>query len=200
MKLCGVAQWGDVPTWLSAIATIIAVVFAVWAARTARSLYLIESRRDEQQAAERRERDAERRQSQAGKVAVWFGWRAYAHATFGSDINEYGAFVHNTSGVPIYDVRLDFMLLPPRPHGAPGDRTPFVLHHERVVPPSAEPLFYPIDRKMMERLTPDVDQRKAVSVAMTFRDSENRSWRRTIDGHLLLSTTDLQRAREEAGL
>ena len=41
-------QWGDVPTWVSAVTTVVTAIFAVLAARIAKRLYDVEAQRNQQ--------------------------------------------------------------------------------------------------------------------------------------------------------
>lgn len=77
-------DWGDVPTWVSAITTAGALIAAGFVVR-------IELRRD------KRQTDAAERAEQADQVAVWH--QAYPRV---------GVVIHNGSVLPIYSVAVSF--------------------------------------------------------------------------------------------
>jgi hypothetical protein len=66
-----VLDWGDVPTWLSAASSLLALAFAAVAVFLARRTFDIESRRDQVTADERRMQHARERRSLASSVSAW---------------------------------------------------------------------------------------------------------------------------------
>ena len=87
--------WGDVPTWVTAVATIGALVAAGFAARGAFRLLDVERRRD----AERAEAEL---QWQADLVAAWADREQQQRGRMPWTAE--GAYVANGSPLPIYDV------------------------------------------------------------------------------------------------
>ncbi|WP_030442575.1 sugar ABC transporter substrate-binding protein [Actinoplanes subtropicus] len=109
-------DWGDLPTWLSAVAALSALAFAAVAVVVARRSLRIESRRDQVAV------EASRR-AQAILVSAW--------------CDELGLRVRNASHSPVYQARLTVVDLA-EPEAAP-------LHHVRadVLPPGAEATSHP---------------------------------------------------------
>src|SRR4051794_16036071 len=93
--------WGDIPTWLSAVATLIALIFAAIAASSAHRIYLIESERDRKALDERHKQAEFQRRTQAALVSAWWGRQDDASMGTGT----WGAFVRNASDTPIYQNR-----------------------------------------------------------------------------------------------
>lgn len=102
----GAVQWGDVPTWVSAAGTVMALIFAAVAAVMAKRVYTIESRRDQQNEIDRRERDEQKRAEQASRVSAW-----YAAEKAESGELTWGAVIRNASELPVYDVNVEYYFL-----------------------------------------------------------------------------------------
>src|SRR5262245_16030821 len=156
-------QLGDTAEWVSAVATVGALVFAAIAARAARAAYRIESERDRVNADERQRHEAFVRRGQAALVSAWWGSRS----------GTWGAFVRNASETPVYHVRVLVV----------SARDPDV--HEAidliVLPPAAEPVFYPTGIVEDSAEVP-VDPDRRVEVA--FSDSAGIRWIRDQQGGL----------------
>jgi maltose-binding protein MalE len=160
------ANWGDVPTWLSSIATILALGFAAAAAVVAQRVYRIESKRDKINADARREQEAFLRRTQAALVSAWWG-----RQDGGQWPDRWGAFVRNASETPVYQASLTTLDI----HD-PDVSERFELP---IVPPGAEPAFHP------SGLTVQDGQHTAdYRVEITFTDSAGVRWIRDQQGRL----------------
>ncbi|WP_281903266.1 sugar ABC transporter substrate-binding protein [Phytohabitans aurantiacus] len=153
-------DWGDIPTWLSSIATVGALLFAALAALAAQRVYRIESERDRVNAEQRKEQEAYLRRTQAALVSAWWGHEAGA----------WGAFVRNASETPVYQASLTVLDV----------HDPDV--HERVdlpvIPPAGEPMFRPTG------LTDGGGAGADYRVEITFTDSAGARWIRDQQGRL----------------
>lgn len=201
---------GDVPTWIGSLATVGALVAAVYAGVVARRLYDIESNRertaeedrriaaeDRRAAAEDRKRAEEdrlariddQRRVQANKVAAWYDAQPDESVVFELDSipplierMQFGAIVQNASGLPIYDLRVSFRFPP-----ASGiDYSVMAIERSlsepiRVVPPG----------KAFIRLNPSVLRQTDEAgyfnfvVAIEFRDAAGARWSRDVTGKLM---------------
>jgi hypothetical protein len=111
-------SWGDAPTWVLAITTMLAFLAAAFAGLVAYDLVKIENARDLKAADERllaadererarQERAAQReadRRAQANQVAAWFDY--YMEPAMPS--YRWGAAIRNASELPILDLRVFF--------------------------------------------------------------------------------------------
>jgi len=158
------ADWGDVPTWLSSVATIMALCFAALAALAAQRVYKIESERDRVAAEARRQQEAFLRRTQAALVSAWWGW--------GPD--GWGAFVRNASETPIYQVSLTVLDIHDPNVGERVDLP--------IVPPAAEPMFQPTE--LGGGLVADGRHAVDYRVEVTFTDSAGARWIRDQLGRL----------------
>jgi arabinogalactan oligomer / maltooligosaccharide transport system substrate-binding protein len=127
------ANWGDIPSWLSSIATILALLFAAVAAVAAQRAYRIESERDRISAEARRQQEAFLRRTQAALVSAWWGWQPGGAGE--QRAGRWGAFVRNASETPVYQASLTMLDI----------HDPDVSERLdlAIVPPGAEPVFYP---------------------------------------------------------
>jgi len=177
--------WGDVPTWLSAVATLVALIFAAVAAISARRVYLIESERDKTASDERRNQAEFLRRTQAALVSAWWGKQ---DDEFG--VPRWGAWVRNASETPIYQNRVSLTKL-----YEPDISDAFSLS---VLPPMSEPKFFPTT--VWEGDIDGVVDMPDIRVEMTFTDSAGIRWIRDKQGRLsevlpeLTIWTDNQRA------
>lgn len=157
--------WGDVPTWLQAIATILALVFAAIAARTASRLHRIEFERDRVSAAERFRREERERQSQAVHITAWWG-------TDAARPQDYGTFIRNGSDAPVYQGHL-YVVDPNDPNGGEQFDLP-------VIPPDVKPAFRPTRLS-----TPDAESNPHnYRIELSFTDSGGIRWLRDQRGRL----------------
>jgi hypothetical protein len=117
-------NWGDVPTWLGATASVGALLAAVAAAIIARRIYTIESERDRRAELDRNERRAAERRAQAEAVGAWAD---------GSDESRTCIWVANGSQLPIWDVVVR-VYVPSEPGRELGKLV--TMASRQVVPPS----------------------------------------------------------------
>jgi len=175
-------QYGDVPTWISALASIAALSFAAAATVVAVRVYKIESRRDRVAAAEARRRDEEARRSQAVLVSGWWG------SDPGVSAQKAGAFVRNASDAPVYNVTIA-VLDPVIPDSVATLSVP-------VIPPADAPGFYQVAGNSQVLDTDDGEHR----VELSFTDAAGMRWIRDQRGRLsevkpeLWMWADFQRA------
>lgn len=157
-------QWGDVPSEISAMATVFALGFASVAAVAARRTYRIESERDRVNSAARQAQEGFVRRTQAARVSAW--WEKSA------DDGSWGAFVRNASEAPIYQVYLTIL--------SPDDHTDAVKLHFSSIPPSEQARFLPVELPSGEHESRPADRR----VKLTFTDSVGVRWTRNQYGRL----------------
>lgn len=156
-------DWGDVPNWITSLATVVALAFAAVAAAIARRTYQIESERDRVNEAARREQEDYQRQAQAAQVSAWWG----------THDGTPGAFVRNASGTPVYQVYLTVL--------GPDDRTDGTKTHFLVVPPSEHAEFCPIRLTDVET---GMSENPVRRVKLTFTDAVGVRWLRDRYGRL----------------
>jgi arabinogalactan oligomer / maltooligosaccharide transport system substrate-binding protein len=126
-------NWGDVPSWINSIATILALLFAALAVVAGQRVYRIESERDRVAAEAREQQAAFLRRTQAALVSAWWGWQPADPG--GQRAGRWGAFVRNASETPVYQASLTMLDI----HD-PDVSERFDL---AIVPPGTEPVFYP---------------------------------------------------------
>lgn len=175
-------DWGDVPTWAGAIFTGLGFLAAGVAGFVAYKIYGVESQRDAVAAELQRLRDEEAIRAQASVVAAWYSGERRDHLdVLGNPTRgwytAWGVWIANGSPVPIYDIRVDFYYSDPavndgKPNGPRGHVS------ERVVPPGQQ--FIPAPKGMLR----DAEAKDMYLVALTFRDSLNRRWHRSVTGEL----------------
>lgn len=178
------ANWGDVPTWISAgtallgmVVSTIALLFAAKAARTAHAVYRIESERDRRSEQERIERHNEAMAEQASKVACWFEKEGRL-VTIGPhrDVPRVRFLIRNASDVPIYDVHAYYFF--PSQDGIYEAVKQFPLS---ILGPAATTDFS-ADARLLVRVGPEIADKGRM--AMAFRDAGGIYWWRNINGRL----------------
>jgi hypothetical protein len=185
------ARWGDVPTWVAAIATLAAVTIAIWAgvsakkagqaarrtARTSLHLLKIEQARDDEQ------RTAHARLHQADLVAAWHAWGEVPHFV-GGTIWVWGATIQNGSPLPVYEVRavliadsdrrvadsVSVSVLPPGLHHRAWPNGPDGYRKSSGTDEGGNPIY--------------TEARDQFKVELSFRDTAGREWKRDAGGHL----------------
>ena len=164
---------GDVPTWLGALATIGALIgaYAIWK---------VESGRDEFTAQERRDRAELEQRAQADRVAAWYG-RSDDGSGGPQVIREWGAFIQNSSDLPVYDLSVSFRFLTPQANDPDRSAERSLSDLIRVVPPT-DRIFVRLDHSVLEQT--DRDSYGNYVVALDFRDAAGRLWRRDAKGGL----------------
>src|SRR5689334_11831407 len=99
-------DWGDVPTWVQAIATLLALIAAGAAASAAWQVLAVERKRDVDRQQVEDERRAAEARGQADRVAAW-------PSTSPTEQNappppQQGVSIRNASELPVYNVRVFF--------------------------------------------------------------------------------------------
>jgi len=186
------ASWGDVATWVVAVTTLLAFAAAAFAGLVAYELLRTELSRDMSAARDRAGRDAVERRGQASVVAAWYStWQS--EATFypvrgGEPVrwprpSHSGAVIRNSSGLPVYDMRVSFCV-PVDPSGGltwhQGERysSPSLTH---VVPPGDTHVPLPDDVWARE----EAEGRELEwLVAVEFTDATGHRWLRDPRGRL----------------
>lgn len=163
---------GDLPSWLSAITSIMTLIFAALAAVAAYRVYRIESERDRVDAEMRQHQDRLIRSKQAALVSAW--WGEYT-ADPDSQDRPLGAFVRNASDTPVYDAIFTVVNIH-RPDATQWFEIP-------VVPPVSDPIFRPtpLDEDSAARSARSLSDHR---VEVTFTDSAGIRWIRDKDGRL----------------
>jgi arabinogalactan oligomer/maltooligosaccharide transport system substrate-binding protein len=160
-------SWGDVPGWLSSVATIVALLFAAAAAIATRNVFRIESERDRLASEGRREQERINRRSQAALVSAW--WDA------SSGPKGCGVFVRNASEAPVYQAHLTFL---GRDDGSEDTKI-----HCLVIPPGELPQFLPVEPAPND---PGEEPKDFVRrVRLTFTDAAGVRWVRDEYGRLV---------------
>jgi arabinogalactan oligomer/maltooligosaccharide transport system substrate-binding protein len=187
--VCGAVQWGDVPTWLGAVATFVALAFAAIAARAARDVYRIESHRDEDAEVDRRSRDLENRRSQAAKVS---GWCGYGGVTLtGKTIDRIqGLLLRNASELPVFDLTTRYFVRQGANTYAPVVRVPASAQwpdgHKGwvipILPPQDHAVFFSIPEEVFAGVHANL--RDTIAPGLTFRDADGVRWQRHPSGAL----------------
>ncbi|MFI2710636.1 extracellular solute-binding protein [Micromonospora sp. NPDC018662] len=165
----------ELAAWVSAVATVFALVLALLAALAARRAYRIELGRDRVNEQERQQRHEFVRRTQAALVSAWWG------SVRGRRGDVWGAFVRNASETPVYQANLAVVNV----HDADVNER-FDLP---VIPPGPGPSFHPIQVNGARDVTPNAtaDYR----VEMTFSDSTGNRWMRDQHGRLFEVRPDL---------
>ncbi|AVZ71842.1 hypothetical protein SLUN_06200 [Streptomyces lunaelactis] len=157
--------WGDVPGWVSALGSVFALGFGAVAVVVTRRTYQIESDRDRVNAEAREVQESFARRAQAGLVSAWWGQ---------SSEGQWGAFVRNTSEIPVYQAYLTVLGL--------DDHSDNIKVHYLVLPPSDGALFCPIGSGQ------PAQGATARRVKLSFTDTAGVRWLRNQYGSL----TELQ--------
>jgi maltose-binding protein MalE len=153
-------QWGDISSWVSAVSTIFALIFAAVAAYATQRAYRIEIGRDRAQA-------AFARRAQAALVSAWWG-------TDGQRTQS-GTLVRNASETPVYQATISAV--------SSRDVNVGWQLNLPVVPPSDQPMFFPA-RSDPEGSMPAGAAAQDYRVAMSFTDSTGIRWIRDRRGML----------------
>ena len=153
-------QWGDVSSWVSAFSTIIALVFAAIAAVVTRRAFGVEVQRDIDQ-------EEFLRRAQAALVSAWWGSQDASEP-------QSGAFVRNASETPVYQATLSVVNA--------RDVNVAEWIDLPVVPPSADPVFFPVRLELGAPAGANAAQ--DYRVAMSFTDSTGNRWIRDQRGVL----------------
>lgn len=157
----GPLNWGDVPTWISVVASVGALIFAALAAIAAYRLFKVEAERDRQASNDQQAR-------QAHAISAWY------------ELNEqrrlYGCHLRNASDSPVYDAAIEFYL--PMSEGGLNYRGVDV---HKLVPPTEQPRFIGMTAPLAANIGGHVP---GLVVAISFRDAAGNLWRRDTNGRL----------------
>lgn len=154
-------EWGDVPGWVSALGSVFALGFAAVAVVVTRRSYWMEFKRDKADAETRIGQRSFARRAQGVLVSAWWG---------SSQDGRWGAFVRNTSQLPIYQVYLTVL--------DPDDHSDIAKVHYLVVPPSDDAVFWQL------RNEPPTERSPSRRVKLSFTDSAGVRWHRNQYGGL----------------
>lgn len=164
----------EVPDWITAVATALALGAAVWAGLTARKLYDIERKREAS-------RDLADERQQAELVASWVSWTNQPDVTLtlpDGRASRAHLAMQNASPVPVYDIEVEYSegeesLGSQRFHAlSPTGPTP----HHREIKSAAVGEFLARPRS--------ADARVDIRVAISFTDARGTRWARTAAGQL----------------
>lgn len=165
-------DWGDVPTWISALATIAAFLAALLAVRASWNVLTLERAREDRAEAQELERQrAAERAEQADHIAAWSYWAEPQMLRR----TGWGALVVNESGLPIYDVTAAFFG-PDGSHRGDGSQS--------VVPPGQNFIPWPGGLTREGGDGASREQGSDFRVAVAFRDAAGRTWHRDQNGVL----------------
>ena len=166
-------SYGDLPTWIVALATVCALVAAFRAALYAKRLFETEAARD----ARTEQRDL---RAQAEHVSAWIQAKGQTIVA-GSFTRHIGIQLStalvNSSTQPVYDLTMSF---------SAGHVVSDVTDTIDVLPPLTKPAERPLPKKAQTQLeaamqTPGDETPR---VALEFTDAAGRRWRRAADGTL----------------
>jgi hypothetical protein len=173
-------DWGDAPTWITAVATIAALIAAGLAVRASWAVLKLETRREDRaEKADAERRAAAERAEQADYVAAWMHWNdgvpLFPDTTiFGPMMGQgWGALVTNASSLPIYTVALVF-------YGRDGEERDRV--EKDFVPPGES--HVPWNKELRQGDGEDRELGTDIRVEIFFRDTAGRTWRRDMNGVL----------------
>jgi hypothetical protein len=169
-------DWGDIPTWMATIAATMAGIIAY-------RVYRIEAERD-------RISEKERRGAQASKIAAWYGARPQnVTQRMGGETQTYsvglvwGAFLRNTSDLPVSDVIVRFHFPATGEHD-PVDSWNVHTIVKQVLPPNDNPIHLSIDDIALRLYSDDTRMDEFHRTEMEFTDTQGVRWRRDVKGRL----------------
>jgi hypothetical protein len=187
-------RWGDVSGWITAIATVLALIAASVAARQAKAIVQLELERDEK----RKVRDDS---NQASQVAVW-ATESVAEPTDPTSwigrftVMSVSGFVVNNSSQPVYDVQVAWFVgeeqvysavlavLPPKGLEQWKLPTEVIARFDDATRERGDVVLRSLDEaRLLSRMTAD-----RLRLEVSFRDSSNQRWHRDRTGRLEKST------------
>jgi len=156
---------GDLPTWIAAIAAIVAGTIAY-------RVYKIESGRDQRAA-------LSARSAQASQIAAWYGL---------NEDDQWGGFLRNRSELPVFNVITNFKHLNPDKPDAPESIISIYSVVMSVLPPAADK-FIPLDETVIKLLglsrKPHIFSATQHSyIEVYFTDANGIRWLRSREGQL----------------
>jgi hypothetical protein len=182
----GRGSWGNVPTWVLAVAMLLAFVAAAFAAVVTCELLRIQSRRDAIAAEERSQLAEVQRRAQASRVGAWYGrWSSVVKGPgMAADPREWtrwGAIVSNASGLPVYNVRISFCVAVDTSAELTWQHGERYLGALRLVPPGEEHVEMPDHLRAEGEASGD---EPTWLVAIEFTDASGSRWLRDPRGRL----------------
>jgi hypothetical protein len=182
----GRGSWGNVPTWVLAVTTLLAFVAAAFAAVATYELLRVESRRHAVALEAQRQREEAQRREQASRVAAWYGrWSSVVKGPgMTADHREWlrcGAIISNASDLPVYNVRVSLCVAVEPSAGLAwrqGERFAGAL---RLMPPGQEHIELPDHVRTEEEAS---GNQPTWLVAIEFTDASGVQWLRDPRGRL----------------
>ncbi|HET6213859.1 MAG TPA: hypothetical protein VFE14_13425, partial [Micromonosporaceae bacterium] len=171
------ANLGDIPTWISALASLLALVGAGLATWQAYRIYQLESMRDSDARSEQRTRDRLARRAQAGLVSGWWGYAGGGELD-DTDAHQWGAFVRNASELPVFRATVTTV-----------NRTSAELAESfdlPAIPPAGQPVFHRLRGAALAQVVQSerAGQIFDYRVVLAFTDSSGVRWIRDQRGGL----------------
>lgn len=183
--------WGDVPGWLTAVATVGALIAAYVAAKQAKAIVQLELKRDE-------ERKVLDDASQASQVAVWATESVAEPVDRTSWIGRLtvmsvSGFVVNNSPQPVYDVEVAWFVgeeqvfssalavLPPKGLEEWKLPTEIIARFDDATQDRGDVVLRSLEEaRLLSRMAADL-----LRLEVSFRDSSNQRWIRDRAGRLV---------------
>lgn len=183
--------WGDVPGWLTAVATMGALIAAYVAAKQAKAIVQLELKRDE-------ERKVLDDASQASQVAVWATESVAEPVDRTSWIGRLtvmsvSGFVVNNSPQPVYDVEVAWFVgeeqvfssalavLPPKGLEERKLPTEIIARFDDATQDRGDVVLRSLEEaRLLSRMAADL-----LRLEVSFRDSSNQRWIRDRAGRLV---------------
>ncbi|HYN94856.1 MAG TPA: extracellular solute-binding protein [Pilimelia sp.] len=171
-------NWELVAQWVSAVATVVALIFAAVAAVAAQRVYGVESKRDQLNAQDRAQQALALKRAQGALVSAWWNLRAG-----GEPAHQWGVYLRNASETPVYRATLSVVDL--------HNSNTTVALEVPVIPPG-ETTFHPVSlptgpgHAAPAPAPVDSDAQHAADfrVEMSFTDSAGVRWFRDQHGKL----------------
>lgn len=173
--MCGTVQWGDVPGWIEALATVVAAVAAIAAFRYARRAFRLEQNRDRDREEERlktlRASIERQRRAQAVKVSSWVELSTFERDLIFGPLGQRQVRVRNASDLPVWSV---VALV-----GKVGEDDFTEVGSRTVLPPGEDVTFV-----FGPNTDSSDDPEGLVRCIVVFTDSAGARWHRNEDGVL----------------
>jgi hypothetical protein len=202
-------EWGDVPTWVGACASVGSLLLTALAAVVAYRLLKVEQRRDvvldeqlklaaedraqaaQERLAVERERLARQEHERRAQAELVCAWASRGPETVqdmpGQQVRipgpgSWGAHVRNASQLLIYNVEVAFLQV--EPDGTVPGPSRGYAEVQRVVPPSEGTTFFPCPEQVLQQ-TATAPEDWLTAVSVRFTDAAGAWWRREPDGQLV---------------
>lgn len=168
--------WGTVPSWISAIGSVTALIFAAIAVVVSYRAYKIQLRNEDAARNHSHKRELVARQAQGALVSAWWGVKG----------ERFGIFVRNASTNPIYQVSMTAL--------TPDGQSNAEKFSSRVLPPSDGAAFWPSSIPDAQGIGGETRR-----VTLSFTDSAGIRWLRNKYGTLTEMPPELQVAADSVG-